>query len=232
MSAEPVGCGMRPIHPGEILGDELVELGLSARAFAKALEIPVNRVTQILNGRRGAMADTALRLARYFGTSAGFWMDLQSDTSCAAPTDRQGDAIACAVGPVRPSPGGLWPDGALERRSHPSPSAGKVPDTFSADTFSVCPPFPSARAGPGQRLLAGPYGRSGPPPRPRRIMTPRDAASPSRPRGHVPAARPIGARCRVPDAQGMGRRRPRPGYAQAAHRSPGRLRPWSTTPRQ
>jgi addiction module HigA family antidote len=66
------------IHPGEHLREELAELGLSARAFARALDIPVNRVTQVLNGQRGITADTALRLARYFGTSAEFWLNLQS----------------------------------------------------------------------------------------------------------------------------------------------------------
>ncbi|MGH8722365.1 MAG: HigA family addiction module antitoxin, partial [Burkholderiales bacterium] len=66
------------------LRDELAELGLSARAFARALDIPVNRVTQILREQRGVSADTALRLARYFGTSPEFWMDLQSDHECAA----------------------------------------------------------------------------------------------------------------------------------------------------
>ena len=70
---------MRPIHPGEILRDELAELGMSARALATALRIPVNRVTQILREQRGVSADTALRLGRYFGTSPEFWMDLQSD---------------------------------------------------------------------------------------------------------------------------------------------------------
>jgi addiction module HigA family antidote len=70
---------MRPIHPGEILRDELAELGLSARAFARALDIPVNRVTQILREQRGVSADSALRLGRYFATSPEFWMDLQSD---------------------------------------------------------------------------------------------------------------------------------------------------------
>ena len=60
------------IHPGEHLRDELGELGPSARAFARLLDIPVNRVTQILNGQRGISADTALRLARYFGTSAAW----------------------------------------------------------------------------------------------------------------------------------------------------------------
>lgn len=69
---------MRPIHPGEILKDELDYLGLSARQFAAQLHIPVNRVTQIINGQRGITADTALRLAIYFGTTPDFWMNLQS----------------------------------------------------------------------------------------------------------------------------------------------------------
>jgi addiction module HigA family antidote len=62
---DPIECAMRPIHPGEILRDELAELGLSARAFAEALDIPVNRVTQILREQRGVSADTALRLAKW-----------------------------------------------------------------------------------------------------------------------------------------------------------------------
>ena len=61
--------GMRPVHPGEILREELDTLGLSANALARALGVPVNRITQILNGQRGVTADTALRLARYFGTT-------------------------------------------------------------------------------------------------------------------------------------------------------------------
>ena len=69
--------GMRPVHPGEILRDELDELGLSANALSKALGVPVNRVTMILNGRRGVSADTALRLARYFGTTPQLWLNLQ-----------------------------------------------------------------------------------------------------------------------------------------------------------
>ena len=69
---------MRPIHPGEILRDEMEELGLSARALARALRVPVNRVTGILNGQRAVTAETALRLARFFGSSAEFWLNLQS----------------------------------------------------------------------------------------------------------------------------------------------------------
>ena len=68
---------MRPVHPGEILGEELEELGLSANALAKALDVPTNRVTAILKGQRGVTADTALRLARYFGTTPQLWQNLQ-----------------------------------------------------------------------------------------------------------------------------------------------------------
>ncbi len=69
--------GMRPVHPGEILAEELDELGLSANALAKALDVPTNRITAILRGRRGITADTALRLARYFDTSPQLWQNLQ-----------------------------------------------------------------------------------------------------------------------------------------------------------
>lgn len=69
---------MRAIHPGEILKDELVELNFSANAFAKALDVPTNRVTAILNEQRSVTADTALRLARFFGTTPDFWMSLQA----------------------------------------------------------------------------------------------------------------------------------------------------------
>ena len=68
---------MRPVHPGEVLRDELDELGLSANALSKALGVPVNRVTMILNSQRGVSADTTLRLSRYFGTTPQLWMNLQ-----------------------------------------------------------------------------------------------------------------------------------------------------------
>ena len=68
---------MRPIPPGEILREELAELELSATALAHALKVPPNRITSILNVTRAITADTALRLARYFGTTAEFWLNLQ-----------------------------------------------------------------------------------------------------------------------------------------------------------
>ena len=72
--------GMRPIHPGEILREEfMIPLGLSANALAIALRVPAPRINDIARERRAITADTALRLARYFGTSAEFWLGLQSD---------------------------------------------------------------------------------------------------------------------------------------------------------
>ena len=66
------------IHPGEHLGEELKELGISATELARKLHVPTNRVTGILNGQRAITGDTALRLAHFFGTSAEFWLNLQS----------------------------------------------------------------------------------------------------------------------------------------------------------
>ena len=66
------------IHPGEHLAVELQELGISAAELARNLEVPTNRITGILNGQRAITGDTALRLAHFFGTSAEFWLNLQS----------------------------------------------------------------------------------------------------------------------------------------------------------
>lgn len=69
---------MRPIHPGEILQEELETLQLSARQLARALDVPPNRITSLLHQTRALTADTALRLARYFETSPEFWLNLQA----------------------------------------------------------------------------------------------------------------------------------------------------------
>ena len=66
------------IHPGEHLAEELEELQMSAAELARKLDVPTNRITGILNGQRGITGDTALRLAHFFGTSAEFWLSLQS----------------------------------------------------------------------------------------------------------------------------------------------------------
>jgi addiction module HigA family antidote len=66
------------ISPGEHLGEELKQLGMSAAELARRLAVPTNRVTSILNGRRAITGDTALRLAHFFGTSAELWLSLQN----------------------------------------------------------------------------------------------------------------------------------------------------------
>jgi addiction module HigA family antidote len=72
------GEDLPAVHPGEVLrADFLDAIGLTAHALALALRVPANRVTAILAGERAVTADTALRLARHFGTSAGFWLNLQ-----------------------------------------------------------------------------------------------------------------------------------------------------------
>ena len=69
--------GMRPVHPGEVLREELEALGVSANALSKALDVPMKRVTMILDGQRGVTTDIVLRLARYFGTTPQVWLNLQ-----------------------------------------------------------------------------------------------------------------------------------------------------------
>ncbi len=91
--------GMRPVHPGEILRDELDELGMSANALSKALDVPVNRVTAILNGQRGVTANTALRLARYFGTTPQLWLNLQKTWELRRAEIEAGRRIAERVKP-------------------------------------------------------------------------------------------------------------------------------------
>ena len=66
------------IHPGEHLAEELKTLDMSAAELARKIDVPTNRITQILNGERSITGDTALRLAHFFGTSAEFWLNLQS----------------------------------------------------------------------------------------------------------------------------------------------------------
>ncbi len=94
-----------PIHPGEILGDELQELNLSAAELARILDVPPNRISQILGGKRAISADTALRLAQYFRTTAEFWMNLQKMYELDLARQSQGALIArLPRGPVKRSP--------------------------------------------------------------------------------------------------------------------------------
>jgi addiction module HigA family antidote len=84
---------MRPIHPGKILSDELEELELSASAFARLLAVPVNRITEILKGKRAVTADTALRFSRFFGTSPEFWLNLQTSYDLKVMIRKKGKQI-------------------------------------------------------------------------------------------------------------------------------------------
>jgi addiction module HigA family antidote len=81
------------IHPGEHLAEELKELGMSAAALARQLDVPTNRITGILNGQRSITGDTALRLAHFFGTSAEFWLNLQSLYELRVAQKKTGRAI-------------------------------------------------------------------------------------------------------------------------------------------
>src|SRR5580693_5522681 len=80
-------------HPGEHLAEELKELGMSAAELARKLDVPTNRVTGILNGQRAVTGDTALRLAHFFGTSAEFWLNLQSLYEIRLAQKKAGKAI-------------------------------------------------------------------------------------------------------------------------------------------
>jgi addiction module HigA family antidote len=104
-----------PVHPGEVLSAEfLAEIGVSAYALAKALRVPANRVTAIINGERAITAETALRLARFFGTTDCFWMNLQSNYDLAVV--RQKDARRIEQEVVRYAP----PRAPAEEAAHKS----------------------------------------------------------------------------------------------------------------
>ncbi|MDH3195907.1 MAG: HigA family addiction module antitoxin [Hyphomicrobiales bacterium] len=82
------------VHPGEILADELNELGISARELARQIRVPANRITQIINGQRGISGDTALRLGHWFGTGPRFWINLQSTYDLNLARSRTGSEVA------------------------------------------------------------------------------------------------------------------------------------------
>lgn len=89
-----------PVHPGEVLKEEFMKpLGLSANALARAIRVPANRISAIVNGDRGITADTALRLAKALGTTPDFWLNLQKqyDLDCA----RDGATDLARIEPIR-----------------------------------------------------------------------------------------------------------------------------------
>lgn len=91
------GDSMKPIHPGRILKREMTARQLSANKLALALRVPSGRITQIINGKRGITAETALRLSRYFSNSARFWMNLQTKYELAIAEQNVGPKINAEV---------------------------------------------------------------------------------------------------------------------------------------
>ena len=91
---------LAPIHPGEHLADILKDAGLSSNALALRLRVPANRISGIVQGKRAITAETALRLARYFGTSAQFWMNLQSKYDLDVAEDAIAEKISKEVIPA------------------------------------------------------------------------------------------------------------------------------------
>jgi addiction module HigA family antidote len=90
---------LKPLHPGEVLKDLLTEAGLTINALAMDLRVPANRIGGIVKGQRGLTGDTCLRLARYFGTSAQMWMNLQAKYDLAIAEDALAARIKQEVRP-------------------------------------------------------------------------------------------------------------------------------------
>ncbi len=96
---------LAPLHPGEILLEEFMKpLGLSQNRLGRALKVSPRRINEIVHGRRGITADTALRLSRYFGTSAEFWLGLQTDYDLDVARDELEERIAREVSHFSPEP--------------------------------------------------------------------------------------------------------------------------------
>ena len=92
---------LKPVHPGEILKEEfMVPLGLSMNKMAMDLRVPVTRIADIVNERRGITADTALRFARYFKNTAAFWMNLQTRYDLEVAEDKLADKVERDVQPL------------------------------------------------------------------------------------------------------------------------------------
>jgi len=83
----------RAVHPGEVLKDELAEIGVTPTELARQIDVPANRMSQIINGKRSITGDTALRLAHWFNTDPQFWMNLQTQFDLVAADKEAGDAI-------------------------------------------------------------------------------------------------------------------------------------------
>jgi addiction module HigA family antidote len=94
---------MRPIHPGEVLKEELAEIGMTTNAFAQALSVPANRITAILNDTRSITADTALRISLFFGTTPEFWFNLQTSYDLKIARESVGEKLKREVKSFMPA---------------------------------------------------------------------------------------------------------------------------------
>ena len=91
------GFSLAPVHPGNTLAAELAARDLTAHALAMKLRVPANRISEIISGKRGISAETALRLGRYFGTGGAFWANLQSNYDLSSAEKQLGDRIVTEV---------------------------------------------------------------------------------------------------------------------------------------
>ena len=134
------------IHPGEILADELTELGVTPTELSRQISVPPNRVTQIIHGRRGVTGDTALRLGHWFGTSAQFWLNLQNAYDIRVAEQRAGQEIAQL--PTRPA-------APVADRTRAAASLGALPKA-SRSRAVLERRHSSSAIGRGSMLTAGP----------------------------------------------------------------------------
>lgn len=94
--------GMRPVHPGEVLREEFLEpLEITPTALARALRVSTPTINELVRERRGVTADTAIRLGRYFDTSAQFWMNLQTEYALRTTYAEAGEEIEHEIEPLR-----------------------------------------------------------------------------------------------------------------------------------
>lgn len=124
------GKHLEPIHPGEILEEEFMRpLGFSANSLARAIDVPVTRISDIVRARRGITADTALRLSRFFQTSPDLWLGLQSEYDLRIARREYGESIERHVTPLQLA-GGRYESGAARKAGGGSvrePSAAYSP---------------------------------------------------------------------------------------------------------
>ena len=97
----------RAVHPGEILIEELAEIGVSPTELARQIDVPPNRISQIVLGKRSVTGDTALRLGHWFGTGAQFWLNLQSQFDLVLADRQVGSVVRCL--PTKPAPTSVEP---------------------------------------------------------------------------------------------------------------------------